>query len=580
MNRYSSDFETSTWEKGKTHVWAWANCNIETEEIQTGTNLKDFIEFAKKEKNAVFYLHNLKFDGEFIIYWLFMNGYEFVRKPEDARDNTFTALINSMGEFYNIVIFFKVGSKVKKATFLDSLKIIPFPVEDIPKYFGLDIKKLTIDYHAERNEDHQLTFQEIEYISNDVLIVARALKQIFAEGKIRMTQSSIALADYTDMLGYSRFKHFFPEMIYQIDKDIRRAYQGGFVYCNPIYEGKEVGAGTSIDINSLFAYCQRNFSMPYGDPLFFDGEYKKDVVYNLYIQMITCSFKLKPNKIPTIRIKDSMHFLPTEYITGTDGHIVCLILTNIDLKLFFDHYIVEDLKFECGWKFKGIQGIFNEYVDYWYNKKCEATVENNKGMRTIAKLRLCSLYGKFASSMEIQNKSPYIARDGAVHYKLEESEIVKGVYIPVSAFVTAYSRDLIIRTSQKIRDYSLKKYGKDLYYYSDTDSAHCGLSVEELKEICEIDDLKLGAFKVENTFKRARYVKPKCYIQELEDNKLKIVCSGLPKDCYSQVEWDNFKLGFSCNEKLVYSHVRGGVKLKKSTFTINEKYSRELLFNF
>lgn len=40
-------------------------------------------------------------------------------------------------------------------------------------------------------------------------------------------------------------------------------------------------------------------------------------------------------------------------------------------------------------------------------------------------------------------------------------------------------------------DYSIKKYGKNLYIYSDTDSIHCLLSKEELKQFCEIDDIEL-----------------------------------------------------------------------------------------
>ena len=40
--------------------------------------------------------------------------------------------------------------------------------------------------------------------------------------------------------------------------------------------------------------------LPFGEPIFFQDEYKQDKVYSLYIQMITCSFKLKKNKIPTI----------------------------------------------------------------------------------------------------------------------------------------------------------------------------------------------------------------------------------------------------------------------------------------
>ena len=59
------------------------------------------------------------------------------------------------------------------------------------------------------------------------------------------------------------------------------------------------------------------------------------------------------------------------------------------------------------------------------------------------------------------------------------------------AFITSYAREKTIRTSQAIKDYSIKKYGVDKYCYSDTDSIHCLLSIEELKQFCEIDDFEL-----------------------------------------------------------------------------------------
>lgn len=68
----------------------------------------------------------------------------------------------------------------------------------------------------------------------------------------------------------------------------------------------------------------------------------------------------------------------------------------------------------------------------------------------------------------------------------------KQVYIfRFGAFITAYAREKTIRTSQAIKDYSIKKYGVDKYCYSDTDSIHCLLDIEELKQFCEIDDFEL-----------------------------------------------------------------------------------------
>jgi len=79
------------------------------------------------------------------------------------------------------------------------------------------------------------------------------------------------------------------------------------------------------------------------------------------------------------------------------GEIVCLVLTNIDLKLFLEHYNVYDLEYVSGWKFKSIQGIFTDYIDKWISRKNEATITGNKGQRTLAKLMLNSLYRKICN---------------------------------------------------------------------------------------------------------------------------------------------------------------------------------------
>lgn len=138
--------------------------------------------------------------------------------------------------------------------------------------------------------------------------------------------------------------------------------------------------------------------LPFGEPIFFSGKYEEDKVYNLYIQMITCSFEIKENKIPTIQIKNNKSFFRgNEYLLSSNNEIVCLVLTNIDLQLFLEQYNVYDLEFICGWKFKSIKGIFKDYIDKWITKKNNATLEGNQGQRTLAKLMLNSLYRKICN---------------------------------------------------------------------------------------------------------------------------------------------------------------------------------------
>lgn len=566
--KFTADFETATWIEDQTYVWAWAICEIGNEDnIKIGNDIDSFMKYIEYESNSTYYFHNLKFDGEFIIHYLLTHGFTYVKNRKERQDKTFTTLISDMGMFYTIEVFFKVGNKrLKNAKFVDSLKIIPFGVKEIAKSFGLPISKLEIDYNEPRERGHILTLEERDYITNDVKIVALALNVLFNEGLDRITTASNALSNFKKTHSKSKFENMFPILNHDVDKDLRSAYKGGFTYMNPIYKEVDTGSGVVLDVNSLYPSVMRYELLPVGAPVFYEGKYVEDLTHPLYVQRITCAFELKKDKIPTIQIKKSPSFMDNEYLTTSNNEIVALTLSNVDLELFLDQYNVYNLKYKSGWKFKAMRGIFNEYIDHWTEVKIEATKSGNKGMRTLAKLMLNSLYGKFATGTETQSKIPYI-EDDVVLYKLGEKETKNGIYLPIGIFITAYARNKTIRTSQAIKSYSIEKYGKDLYCYSDTDSIHTLLPIDELTKFCDIDPVRLGAWKHESTFTKARFVRQKTYL-EMIDDEVHITCAGMPKDCYKYVEWEKFKEGFTCGGKLTFKHVKGGVKLVETFFTI------------
>ena len=578
MKKFTADFETSTWLPDESFVWAWALCEIgNTENLKIGNSIDSFFEEIKKEANPIILFHNLKFDGEFILFYLLKNDYEYVEKKE-RRNKTFSTLISDMGLFYQIEVYFEVGKKTKKVTFIDSLKIINQSVDSIAKTFNLEEQKLEIDYNLPRERGHILTLEEKDYIKNDVVIVAKAMEHLYSMGLTKMTAGSNALYEYKNIMSLDKFNRIYTKLTYEADKDLRQAYKGGFTYLNPIYENEDVSSGEVLDVNSLYPSVMYDSLLPFGEPFFYEGKYKDDIIYPLYIQRITCSFKLKDGKIPTIQIKHRQ-FIDNEYLTSSNDEIVALTLTNIDLKLFLEQYDVEDLKYISGWKFKAMHGLFREYIDKWIAIKNESTISGNKGMRQIAKIMLNSLYGKFATGLDVQSKIPYL-EDDIVKYRLSEKSQKDGVYLPMGAFITAYAREKTIRTSQAIKTYSLEKYGKDLYCYSDTDSIHTLLPIDELKQFCEIDDVKLGAWKHESHFTKARFIRQKTYIEEI-DGKMNITCAGLPKRCYDQVEWNNFRVGLNVDGKLSFKHVKGGVNLIETEFTIKEdKKLKNTIKNF
>ena len=577
MRKFTADFETTT-DPNDCRVWAYAICEIgNINNFYYGNSIDGFIEFCKnKRENYALYFHNLKFDGEYIFNYLLNNDYKCIKDKKDREDKTFTTLISDTGQFYSIEIFFETKNKkhINKVTIYDSLKILNFSVDKIAKDFNLPIRKLELDYHAKREIGHILTEEEIDYIKNDVEIMARALEFMFNENLKKMTIGSDALNNYKEM--NTNFSKYFPLLPYQIDLDIRRSYKGGFTYLNEIYKEKETGSGIVLDVNSLYPSVMKYEKLPFGEPIYFEGEYKEDKLYSLYIQTFSCSFELKEGKIPSIQIKNNLSFVPNEYVKSSKGDIVTLTLTNVDLKLFFENYNVYDLTYHSGWKFKGIKGLFTQYIDYWSEKKINAKKEKNNVLYIISKLMLNSLYGKFGLNPNVQGKYPYLNEEGIVKYKMYPKEIRDSIYIPVASFITSYARNKTIRTSQAIKDYTIKNYNKDYYIYSDTDSIHL-LDIDEniLKSFVDIDDYKLGAWKIESKFIKGKYIRQKCYIELGYDDKLNVTVAGLPKKLGKYITFENFNKDLQIlasdtekEHKLTFKHVKGGVILADTDFSI------------
>lgn len=547
---FTADFETTT-NPDDCRIWATGICSIDDKlDFCYGNNIEYFLWHASKHKNATYYFHNLKFDGEFIINHLFRNGFTYLTNRRYLTPHSFTTLISDKGQFYSMEIMLDEGNRIK---ILDSLKILPFSVDEIAKGFNLPINKLEIDYSKEREIGHKLDEQEVDYLRVDVEIMARSLKILFDQGLTQMTQGSNALHDYKKIIGKKNFTRWFPIPTY--DFDIRQSYKGGFTYCDPRFQGLDIEEGIVLDVNSLYPSVMYYEKLPYGEGIFFEGKYEKDELYNLHVQMLTCQFELKENHIPTIQLKNNLSFIPTQYLSSSGDEEVTMCLTSVDLKLFFEHYNVYNITYHSGWKFKSTTGLFKDYIDKWNTIKVESTINGNKAMRTLAKLMLNALYGKFALNPHVQSKHPYF-EDDMVKYRLGEKETRDPIYIPVGTFITAWARYKTITSAQKVYD---------RFLYADTDSLH--LIGTEIPAELEIDPVKLGAWKHESTFTRARFIRQKTYIEEIDGN-INITCAGMPSRCYQHVTWDNFVKGSSFPGKLQFTHVKGGIVLKDIDFTI------------
>lgn len=553
-----ADFETTT-DPEDCRVWAGCAVDIEAlEVVHIGNNLDSFMEYLQ-HKNTVCYFHNLKFDGEFILHWLFTHGYRY---SDNRKDKTFQCLITDDGLFYSIEVIFHrhKSKKYEKVVFYDSLKKLPFKVSVIAKAFELKMAKGEIDYKAHRPIGYELTPEEKEYIVTDCQIVAEALKIQFEQGLKKMTNASDALNGYKKVIGKDTFERWFPQLPLDLDADIRRAYKGGFVYLNPKHKNRRGLKGITLDVNSLYPSVMYYSLLPYGYPMYFEGEPRPDEKYPLYIVHLKCCFELKPGHLPTLQLKNNRRYVETEYLTTSrvqvgrdeENEPVEMWLTNVDYQLLVDHYDLEEVTFINGFKFKGVVGMFKDYIDYWMHIKETTT----GALRQLAKLMLNSLYGKFATNPKARKKLPYLAEDNVVRYKYGEYEERDPVYTAMGCFITAYAREKTIRSAQAVYD---------RFIYADTDSLH--LIGQEPPEGLEIHPTHLGAWKNEGCFEDSKFIRAKTYMETV-DGVTKVTCAGMPDNVKEQVTYENFCSGSTFGGKLMPRRYPGGIILEETTFTI------------
>ena len=558
MRIYTADFETTT-DPNDCRVWAYAICSVDDPDfIVYGNSIEDFMMWCSLAANCHLYFHNLGFDGAFIIDWLEKNNWKWIEDKANAVEKSYTTLISDMNQMYCITLYF---SKIAKVKIYDSLKVIPLSVKQMAKSYGLEEGKGELDYETYREPGHELTDEEKDYIRRDVQIVAHVLGTFIDAGLTKMTAGSNALYDYKKMMGgHKRFRSMYPVLSKEDDDFIRKAYRGGFTYVSPRYQGKLLGEGIVFDVNSLYPSVMNACDgqiLPYGKPVWFDGEYKQDVRYPLWIGLVTCMFKVKPDHIPCIQLKGNFRFKQTEYLEDSKGEVT-FACSSVDWDLICQQYDVRNVSWFGGYKFKANQYQFKSYVEKWIKEKNQATIEGNPGKRQIAKLMLNSLYGKFATRLTCVSRRPVLDENGVVHYVDLPPEERDPVYLPVGVFVTSYARYKTITSAQKVYD---------RFVYADTDSLH--LLGTDIPDCLDIDQVELGAWAHESTFTRAKFLRAKCYTEEI-NGKLETHVAGMPYNVHSQVTLDNFDFGTTYHGKLYQKRVAGGIVLVPGEIQIRE----------
>ena len=621
---FCADFETTVYaEQKQTDVWAAAIVELGGEDVKIYGNIANFIDylFSLKE-NIIVYMHNLKFDGSFIVSYLIKDlhmeqaifpinedGSKFcVLNNKKMRSNTFKYSVTSRGIWYTITV--KKHNKIIE--FRDSLKILPFNLRTLGKTFQTNHQKLTMKYEGLRYPNCKITDKEKEYIKNDVLVLSEALQKFFAEtNNKKLTIGSACLEEYKKGLGEKKYDEFFPDLskflidnkehdygALNADEYIRRGYRGGWVYLNPKYQGRIIKNCISVDVNSLYPSVMVSESgnkYPVGFPVFWHGNFiplearSNETFY--YIRIKT-RFELKSNYLPFIQIKNNLRFNGRENLTTSDykskvdgkyyqyykdkdsGEIrdtaVTLTLSQVDFELLKKHYNLTNFEILDGCYFLAKIGLFDEYLNHYKDIK-----QNSKGARrTIAKLFSNNLYGKLSSNDVSSFKYITVDSEGVLRFLNVDEHLKKCGHIAAGAAVTSYARAFTITAAQK----NYKKF-----IYADTDSLHGCFSPEELQGV-KIHPTNYLCWKCEISADFALYLRPKAYIEHVVKEDLqavkkpyyKITCAGMPDKCKHMLI-DSFENRKPMTEIYKKIDVRKGmIKLKKISgyrkyYSISEK---------
>src|SRR5699024_6665242 len=97
----------------------------------------------------------------------------------------------------------------------------------------------------------------------------------------------------------------FPILSDTMDADIRKAYRGGWTYCDSRFAKtlhRNV-VGSTYDVNSLYPSVMMYELLPYGPPLWTEYMPEPDDDYPLLICSLTLTAKLKKDHVPCIQIK-------------------------------------------------------------------------------------------------------------------------------------------------------------------------------------------------------------------------------------------------------------------------------------
>ena len=606
--------------RSKAFVCAWAIIPEELEpdasHIVRGRTIEGFMTYVEqlyfdnkkttksgkgKPQKINVYTHNLKFDGDFILYYILKN--KIAEVVSEVRENV----------LYNFKIRFPSGAEI---AFYDSLKIFPMKAEKIGKLYGIEKLKGEWDYKKYRDATTEISPEEWAYVDHDVMIVSRALADYRARGYMENTQAAIA---YNERLkrtwpwfhklpvlrlkkgDFSVYRDKFPKEIKPLPvrqhKHLLMGYFGGISYVNPKYANKDIIGAYSYDVNSMYPAQMHDAMLPFGDPNIIENPSLKYALHCL--RTWPCVVADIDDLSITLKSERHLPFLmfPTNSQTSVrmQGKVISCrhekaVLSCQDFRIMESEYNIHTMKIKRLYCFNSKRGQYAAFVDYFYGMKSDADeVRNDPNasaadkmqaeiIRNVAKVMINASYGKDGTKLlRTTNKTVYNPAENVLENRQDTEIAIPEYYLPSAIFICSNARWQL---------YSAARLVRDDFIYSDTDSikvtSHGNEILQNSPEFF-VDPLKLGAWGYEGRYETARFVRQKTYSYEQVDKHGELqrhytVC-GAPDSVKLAMKIDDFKPGMIITleqlhregreGRLLPVRVPGGVILEETGFQIN-----------
>ena len=494
-------------------------------------------------KHFVIFAHNLgSFDGYFILESLIKRVGVSVDDIKLIMDDS-----NSIVEL-----------KFDKLIFRDSYRIFPTSLAKLATICNLQFEKLPFTHNVELKDLDNSIFQDesYNYLRNDVDLLFGIIEHFKAH---LMETYQIRLRDLysTSNMAFKVFRtKFLKKEIHSSTQQeynlIKKTYYGGAVQIYQNY-GENL---YYYDVNSLYPYVMlKPLPIKYMSTL--NNLTESDLIKHDYFGFAVCEIIISDNEVkPQVPVRNGGKIIyPVGKIYGTyfSEEIKSWLTLGYKVKLF------------TFYNFTKVEGIFEDYINYFYAKKSDIKEINS---RFLNKLLLNGLYGYFGRKLDydslkfIKASDTYIYNnidlidewDVSPDYKLvryedkhpdKEEDIwdmlnksnLRGnlMNIGISSAIASYAR---------IHMHKFKTIKDNNVIYSDTDSV---ILEKPLKNVTSL----LGDMKLEYIIKEGLFIRPKLYGLITDKGEKIVKAAGYPQN---SVEYKDIKKSYK--DKDYVKHIK------------------------